>query len=193
MRSEAFGLKFENVPVINLRLDFENVRTYANDLMVAEKTEQNSKQTHWCNNRFEIENELNWLMRMSIINIECYVQYAVWETLHRKGLWTPEIGQKLRKPFSLGRGTCKVYYHSLPGLISPEVSLRRCNQDLWQRTSRLYDEVRNPLFHGKQAVEIQPAGFSAVIGNIGEMYQWIDTWCRREWVFRAPESPSGKL
>lgn len=183
-------MAFENVPVINLRLDFEQVRRYASDLNIAEAAGQNSMRVHWNNNRPEIENELNWLMRMSIINIECYVQYAVWETLHRKGLWTPEVAQKLRKPFSLGRGTCRVFYQSLPSLISPDVSLTRSNKKLWERTLRLYEEVRNPLFHGKQAVQLRPEAFSAVIEHLGEMYQWIDSWCLRDWLFGVPESQS---
>lgn len=190
-RSVAFGLKFENVPIANLRIDFEKALTYANDLMMAEETELISKQPHWYSNRFEIESELNWLMRMSIINIECYVQYAVWETVHRRKIWTPEIGAKLRSPFSLGRGTCKVYYHALPGLISPSTSLMRANQKLWQSTVCLYDEVRNPLFHGKQAIDIEPSGFSTVMRHLAEMYQWMDTWCLREWVFGAPQGGRG--
>ncbi len=182
-KSTVFNLKFENIPIINLRLDFNNVLKYANDLMVAEKEYSNSKQPHWYNNRFEVEAELNWLMRMSIINIECYLQYAVRETLHRKGLWTPEIGNKLKNPFLLGRGTCQVYYHRLPSLISQEISLMNFNQSLWQKTVVLYEEVRNPLFHGKQAVEIEPAGFANVILHIEETYKWLDTWCLPEWVF----------
>ncbi|MDP9179906.1 MAG: hypothetical protein M3O61_19740, partial [Gemmatimonadota bacterium] len=170
--SKSFGLRLENVPVINLRMDFENVRKYANDLVDAEEADGNSTLPHWRNNLFEIETELNWLMRMSVINIECYVQYAVWETLHRRRLWTADIGVKLRNPFSLGRGTCRVYYHSLPSLISPDISLLRRDPVLWQRTASLYSEVRNPLFHGKQAVEIKPACFAAVIRHLGELYEW---------------------
>jgi hypothetical protein len=168
------------------------VRKYAADLVAVERPDVSAAILgHGAT--LHMDRDLSWLLRMTIIDIECYVQYAVWETLHRRGLWTPAIGAVLRRPFSTrGRGgTCGVFYHSLPSLISAETSLKKANPALWEGAKALYREVRNPLFHGKEAVAIRPAAFASVITHLTQMYAWIDTWCLPEWVFGTPTASRG--
>lgn len=173
--SREFQLQFENIPIVNLRLDFNNFKSYVDEVLEEEKKNSISTSSHWHNNRFEIEEEFNKIIRLSIMGIECYVKSAVWDQLHRNGQWNNQVADKLKNPFSMSRKAYEVYYHSLPSLISENLSLKHDNR-AWSKTVALYNEVRNPIFHGYQAVNIKPEGIAAFFDHLSLMYNWIDGW-----------------
>jgi hypothetical protein len=173
--SKEFQLQFENIPLVNLRIDFKNFKKYVDKVLQEEEKHKISTTSSWHNNRFEIEEEFNNIMRLSVMGIESYVKAAVWDQLHRNGQWNREIANKLKNPFSMSRKVYEVYYHSLPSLISANLSLKNDNR-VWSRTVVLYNEVRNPLFHGYQAVNIKPAGIGSFFDHLSIMYRWIDEW-----------------
>lgn len=174
--SKEFQLKFQNISIVNLRLDFNNFKNYVDEVLKEEKVSSISSTPRWHNNKFEIEEEFNKIMRLSIMGIECYIKSAVWDQLHRNGLWNEDKGKRLKKPFSMSRKVYEVYYHCLPSLIAESLSLKVHSNEIWAKTVILYNEVRNPLFHGYEAVDISPYGISEFFKHIESMYQWIDGW-----------------
>ncbi|MCI0563270.1 MAG: hypothetical protein MN733_32740 [Nitrososphaera sp.] len=173
--SEAFQLKFENIPLVNLRLDFRNFKDYVDEVLREEKASQISSSIHWHNNKFEIEEEFNKIMRLSIMGIECYVKWAVRDKLHQTNKFTEKAKDKINNPYSMSRKVYEVYYHCLPSLIDNSLSLKS-NGRLWENTVHLYNEVRNPFFHGYQAEDISPVGISTFFEHMQSMYEWIDSW-----------------
>ena len=177
--SDTFGLKFQNIPVVNLRLDF--IQTYRDALDLIERSSVCPAFPCDAVAKSELDTELNWSIRSSIINIECYVYYAVWDVMGSTGAWTPAKRKVARNPYGHKKGVCGSYYDTLPSLVAPELSLRVADNTLWQRSLALYKEVRNPLFHGKMAYEIPLAAYFDVIEHLRLMYKWIDSWHQDDW------------
>jgi hypothetical protein len=177
--SETFGLNFQNIPVVNLRLDF--VQAYRDALELARRAEACPDFPCDLAAKQEMDFDLNWTLRSSIINLECYVHYAVWDVLGCTQAWTPDKRKTAKNPYGHKKGICGAYYDTLPALVAPELSLRVIDNTLWQRSLALYKEVRNPLFHGKMAYDISPPAYFTVIEHIRLMYKWIDSWHKSSW------------
>ena len=177
--SDTFGLKFTNIPVVNLRLDF--VHTYRDALERVRRDSSRFKYLDCELSGHELDQSLSWSIRSSIINLECYVNYAVWYVLGCTENLTPEISQLLKNPYGHKKGICGSYYDTLPSLVDPTLSLRIYDNTLWQRTIALYREVRNPLFHGKDVSEISASAYFEIIEHIRLIYSWIDSWHKSDW------------
>lgn len=175
--SKDFGLKFRNIPIINLRIDFREVVKYAQDMMLEDAEFPSTKHPHWYNKKEEIEGELNWIICRSIMGIEAYVKYAVSKTLHNRGIWSHEKSEVLKNPFSKKRKLYEAYFDVLPSLIAEDMSLKISQPVLWQNTVALYMQVRNPLFHGMEVYDIEPSQFMMVIKHLEKLYAWMDGWC----------------
>lgn len=188
--SNVFLLKFQNIPLMNLRADFQRFEEDVSLLIVNENNHQVSSSVEWINNQFEIDHDFNEIMRLCIMGIECYVSAAVWETMHRCGTYTPEVKEKINNPFSMGRKAHEVYYHHLPQLIGEPYSLKLFDNNLWSKTVALYREVRNKIFHGYQATDITPKSMQLFVNHIAEMYDWIDLWHSLEIRDSKPAHPA---
>jgi hypothetical protein len=105
------------------------------------------------------------------------VTAAVRTSLQRAGKLPNPVPAFLTNPFTLGgKGTANTYYNRLPAQVDPEFALSRRDQPLWVRTRRLYDEVRNPLFHGFQLERPDVEGATRICTHAAELYDWVDAW-----------------
>ncbi len=126
--SETFGLQFSNIPVVNLRLEF--VETYRNALELLRRETGCSHFHNICTDVLELDAELNHSMRICIMSMESYINYAVWDILGATKAWTPEKRLLFKNPYGHKKGICGAYYDVLPSLIEPKLSLRLTDNTL---------------------------------------------------------------
>jgi hypothetical protein len=121
---------------------------------------------------------LSLIVQRSILGLESYVIGSVWLEASRRGGLNSDLNRKIRNPFSINRGVgaAESYYHSLPSLLSPELSLRRHDAKLWGEVKAFYREVRNPLFHGQRLETTEPKDVLPCMTIVQSTFQWIATW-----------------
>jgi len=118
---------------------------------------------------------LTQVLQRGILGLEGYLPAAV-RIGHERNGGDPEASY-LINPFELpGVGTADKFYNQLPAKLDPAFSLSKHDGELWARTSALYREVRNPIFHGHQLVSIELAAVVDIFAHVCELYDWIDTW-----------------
>jgi hypothetical protein len=190
-----FGLTVANVPIVNLRQEFQSYRRLLNDDAFRNQLEQHRTGVIYTDYGAYATREalLTHVVQRCVMGLESYLPFAV---LHEGGLrkvLTREVFAKARDPFSLGaKSTAANYFHRLPALVAPESSLREHDAALYQTTLRFYREIRNPLFHGHE-IQNDNRGDAThlVIEYIASLYAWIDGWCPPAdlWKKTRDESP----
>lgn len=176
---ELFGLTFDNIPLLNLRMEFHR----AFSLVFSEGFEKVLKQPLqpiqappmvWYGMP---EDFLTLLLQRAILGIESYLPGALIHTSAILGKISEEHFTRMRNPFSFGaRSAVKNLYHLMPAEVHEELSLMHLDQALYQKTGLFYKHIRNPIFHGKQLREINIAALRSAFNHLALIYEWIDYW-----------------
>lgn len=174
-----FGMKFQNIPIINLREEFKNFYRLLSTEEFREKCQLPSKPIHtpyfvWLGRPAEF---LTLLLQRALMGIEAYLPHAVLYQLAVTQPLTQDKTNRVQNPFLLGgRGTADNYYNRLPAMANQKYSLCNHNPQLWEKTRKFYIEVRNPLFHGQQLHNTDAILVFNAFDHIADLYEWIDSW-----------------
>jgi len=187
-----FGLKLSNLPLFNIRLDF-------NSLLALFRSETFRKQfrgdegkvipvkTHYFTWHGRPNTLLTYLLRDAIVGLECAVSGAVLLEASMLGKITPRISDAIKDPFSLKQhGTAACVYVGLPGLVDPSFSLDIAKPDLWKQVRTFYREIRNPIFHAYEVEGNDPDPIWECFELLWEVYQWLNSWHPMEKLLAGP-------
>ena len=178
--STLFGLRLQNIPLINLRLEFNHHFKLLSNPTFREKFSSSVVpiQTKYLIWNGMPDAFLTLIAQRAILGVESYLPSAVSHQAAKKGLLNQDLAKKIKNPFSLrGNGTVNNYYHHLPSLVNPSWSLKVADPPLWEITVRFYKELRNPLFHGNQIDDSGANGTLLLFQFVDKLYKWIDSWC----------------
>ncbi len=180
MSSEANQI-MTNLPVINLRREFEEYRVIFN----GNEFEEIISLSHINPVRISnitwhgLPNELMTLIvQRSILGLESYISAAVVHELQSRGLEERLKNPAIDNPFSLNKSAVVALYEKLPGLIGDDFKLSSHDNKLFLEVKNFYKSVRNPIFHGKQLSLSGSYYLEAVksLSLISKIYSWVDTW-----------------
>ena len=174
-----FGFTLSNIPIINLRKEFE-----AHSRLLG--TEQFRTQLYNFSTPVELP-QLKWtglpddlltmMLQRAILGVESYLGAAVEYELTKRQRFTDENKEKMNNPFSLGgKGTAENFYDKLPGLVDDSFLLSKSQPQLYQEVKEFYKKIRNPLFHGYQLSQATLSQMTNAFGLIHSIYKWIDHW-----------------
>jgi len=176
---DLFGLKFSNIPTLNLRMEFN--RTYA--YLFSDAAEAALKPPI---RAIEVpmfvwlgmpEDLITLLLQRAILGVESYLPAALKFASAQLQVVTSELFAKLNDPFSFGaKSAASNIYHRMPSAVHPELSLKYLDQELFEKTIRFYKVVRNPLFHGQQLHDTDIEAIRRAFDHLARIYEWIDYW-----------------
>lgn len=178
-RSETFQVELDNIPLINLRNEFNSYYALFQKVkfqaqFVGEIKPIETPYLTWFGMP---EAFLTLLLQKAILGVEAYLPGAVFIEMGLAGKINQENVRTVKNPWLLGgRTVIGNYYHRLPSLFDEGASLKRCNNRLWDRNVKFYSEVRNPLFHGHQFSKSDLKAFVGLLEHIAVLYDWIDSW-----------------
>jgi hypothetical protein len=193
LKTSFSGLTLSNVPLINIRFDFNNLLgLFRNEVFRKQFRGFQGKtipvKTHYFTWHGEPNVLLTHFLREAIVGLESAVSGAVYtEALHRSED-SRHILEASRNPFGLKRyrGTAACVFVGLPELLDPEYSLKHRKPELWERVKTFYQEVRNPLFHAYEVASDDPDPVWQVLEFIWEIYQWLNEWHPIETLMSGP-------
>ena len=174
-----FRIKFQNIPIINLREEFKNFHRLLSTEEFKKRIWHSRSPIHtpyliWLGRYGDF---LTLLLQRAIMGIEAYLPNAVLNELAKIQPLTEQTVHQIQNPFQLGgKGTADNYYNRLPAMVNEDFSLRVCKPELWEKTRQFYTGVRNPLFHGQQIHKTEPVAVLQVFDYIADLYAWIDGW-----------------
>ena len=174
-----FGIKLNNIPIINLRNEFNTYYNQFTDEVFRSQFSNCRKpiDTPYLTWHGIPETLLTIILQRSVLGIESYVVGAVYNVLGSLGQLNQNNIKYLRNPFSLkGSGTADNFYNRLPSLASEKHRLKLYRSDLWNRTKKFYSEVRNPIFHGYELKTETIDCFPDIYRFLDNIYEWIDSW-----------------
>jgi len=177
--SETFRVELDNIPLINLRNEFNTYRVLfqKEKFQVQFVGEIRPIETPYMTWYGMPEAFLTLLLQNAILGIEAYIPGAVFIEMGLAGSLNRDNARPVKNPWLLGgRSVTENYYHRLPSLHRADISLKRCNNALWDKNTKFYSEIRNPLFHGHEFSRADLKGFSALIDHLASLYDWIDSW-----------------
>lgn len=176
---DLFGLRFSNIPTVNLRMEFN--RTYA--FVFSEKAAEALKPPIeavvapmfvWCGMP---EDMFTLMLQRAILGVEAYLPAALKYVSAQLNVISKELIATLDDPFSLGgKSAAANIYHRMPAAVHHELSLKHLDQELYERTIRFYRLVRNPLFHGQQLHDTDIHAVRRAFDHVARLYEWIDYW-----------------
>jgi len=189
-----FALKLENIPLINLRMEFN--RTYA--FIHSQEAETYLKSPI---NPIRVsmfiwggmpDDLMTLLLQRSIVGVEAYLPSALIHTSAILGNLSSTLSAKLRNPFEFGaRSAVENIYHRAPAAVHPKLSLRYIDQDLYERNVQFYRFVRNPIFHGNQIHGADIVHVRSAFDHIAQIYEWIDYWYNPEELIKGGAAFAG--
>ena len=193
-RSDIFLLTFENIPLINLRMEFNSTYSFIHS------------QEAECYLKLPIEpirtpmfiwggmpeDLMTLLLQRAILGVEAYLPSALIHTSAILGSHSSTLSAKLRNPFSFGAKSAVVnIYHRAPAAVHPELSLRHLDVTLYERNVQFYRLVRNQIFHGKQIRDADISHIRSAFDHIAQIYEWIDYWYNPEKLITGGASFAG--
>lgn len=177
--ADSFGLKLENIPLINLRNEFNNYHQLLQDKKFRAQFDGpvrpiKTPYLRW----YKMPNDLlTLILQRAILGVEAYIPGAVLIEMGHRGLLNRNKLIFIRNPFKLGgRSTVDNYYHLLPGMLDEKCSLKVTNNSLWDQTKKFYTKIRNPIFHGYQVSNNDIDSVLRVFQHLAAIYDWIDVW-----------------
>ncbi len=176
---DLFGLKFSNIPTINLRMEFNSTYTYvfSEAAAAALKPPIQAVETPMLIWLGMPDDLMTLLLQRAILGVEAYLPAALKYASAQLGVISKELFAKLDDPFSLGgRTAVSNIYHRMPSAVHTELSLQYLDQELFEKTIRFYKLVRNPLFHGQQLHDTGIEALRLAFEHIARLYEWIDYW-----------------
>ena len=175
----TFGFTLSNIPIINLRKEFEahfrlletkQFRVQLYDF----STPVELPQFKWTGLPDDL---LTMMLQRAILGVESYLGAAVEYELTKRQLFSEENKEKIKNPFKLGgRTTVGNVYNRLPGFVDDSLQLLKSDPQLYQKIMAFYDSVRNPLFHGFQLQQATLNQMTSAFELIRSIYKWIDSW-----------------
>jgi hypothetical protein len=189
-----FALKIENIPLINLRMEFN--RTYA---FIHSQDAENCLKPPIQPVRAPMfiwggmpDDLMTLLLQRAILGVEAYLPGALIHTSAILGNLSSTLSAKLQNPFVFGaRSAVLNIYHRAPTAVHPELSLRHLDQDLYERNVQFYRLVRNPIFHGKQIHNADVLHVRGAFNHIAQLYEWIDYWYNPEKLIKGGAAFAG--
>jgi hypothetical protein len=175
------GIVVSNVPVMNLRMEFEEYLRLFRDpdfkqaVFNCRLSPVRIPNLSW----HGLPNDLLTLMlQRTVVGLECYVSAAVEYELSKCGRLTSDLETRLKNPFSFDRSGVVALYEKLPELLDASLKLSAQNGRLFGELRSFYKSVRNPIFHGGQLAFSgdnydQAASAFELIACV---YDWIDSW-----------------
>lgn len=176
---KLFGLELSNIPLINLRNEFnifyielcnKDFRSQFSGLVKPIE----SRYLTWYGMPSDF---LTLVLQRGILGVESYLSASVLAEAALRGILRKENASIFKNPFRLGgRSTADNYYNRLPAVVDRKISLKICNPGLWKTTIRFYSEIRNPLFHGNEIDRNNVEGVLCAYQFLADIYDWIDSW-----------------
>lgn len=195
MRSApTFGLKFDNIPLINLRMEFNQTYRFlhsseANDGLRPPIKPIRTRLFMWGGMPDDL---MTLLLQRAILGVEAYLPGALKHTSAVLGNLSKELFERLDHPFSFGsKSAVANIYHHMPEAVHPELSLRHLDQPLYEATIAFYREVRNPIFHGQQLSAPDLSNLQGAFLHVARLYEWIDYWFDPEKLLKGGKEFSG--
>jgi hypothetical protein len=187
--SDTYGLTLDNVPLANLRWEFDHHRE-----CIARKDWQDALLA----NRPMPTRYLAWggmpddfislLLIRAISGIEAYLPAAFTHAAFARGVLDQALAEKLSRPFAeiKRKSVVLTLYDKMPALVCPEFSLRLTDHKLWMWISGFYAEVRNPLFHGRLLSKNDVVAIHRIFERLNDVYRWVDSIADpKDWLFGA--------
>lgn len=177
--TEPFALKFKNIPLINLRMEFNNTYVFLHSAEAEEclKSPINPIRTSLMIWGGMPEDFMTLSLQRAILGIEAYLPGALMHTSTILGNVSKELFTKLGNPFSFGsKSAVATIYHRMPSAVHPELSLKHLDQELYDRNVVFYSAIRNPIFHGQQMDQPNISSIRQAFLHIARLYGWIDYW-----------------
>lgn len=177
-----YGLTFCNIPLWNLRNEFDEMRTFVLSPAGQESLRpgphlRDGIHTTIMTWRGMSDDFMTLLLQRSILGVESYLPAALGYVASFIGVATPELVAKLRVPSKFGsKSIVSNTYHRMPAAVHEELSLKHLDSTLYDINVAFYSDVRNPIFHGKQLASPPIAGIRAAFDHIQRLYDWIDYW-----------------
>lgn len=174
-----YGLHFENIPTINLRVEFDAARAFINsaeaELYMNGPVEPiRAGHFYWIGMP---EDLFTMLVQRAILGVEAYLPSALAYAAACLGKIDSVFFKNLRNPTSFGaKSMAANIYHRMPASVHEELSLQWLHQHLYEETVAFYRDIRNPIFHGKQIRSEDIAPIREVFKLITKLYAWIDHW-----------------
>lgn len=182
-RSDSFGIVLTNIPLINVRLEFNKHHWLLAHPEFRKQFCRGGKvqpiQTPYLIWTGMPTGLLTLFLQRAFVGIEAYVVGAAYLEIGKREVnRLKQALERLRNPFGLGgRGVADNYYNRIPRLVDDKYALRASNPQLWESTVVLYSEVRNPVFHGYEIDSDSSTGVLSVFDHLADIYRWIDSWC----------------
>lgn len=177
-----FGLTFGNIPLWNLREEFDEMRAFVHSPEASQALRpgphlKDGIHTTLMTWRGMTDDFMTLLLQRSILGVESYLPGALWYISNFIGVDTPELVAKLRVPSKFGaKSIVSNTYHRMPAAVHEELSLKHLDQALYEVNIAFYSEIRNPIFHGKQLNAPPISGVRAAFDHIQRLFDWIDYW-----------------
>ena len=182
----TFEPRMSNIPTWNLREEFHRVGELLASDGFANAIHHHDRPIRtplfdWHGNDNDL---LSLLVQRAIQGVESYTKGAVWAKLSDMVPMTDDLYAKIRNPFSIqrGAGTAEAYYHHLPALVHPDLSVKVVDPEYWEKLKDFYKRVRNPLFHGSHFTNADVQDAIESFWHIEEIYAWLDQWYDSGWV-----------
>ncbi len=174
-----YGIKFGNIPSINLRLEFDQTLEFVNSEAFSEGLKKSftlieAPLFYWKGHSNDL---VTLLLQRAILGVESYLPSALWNVHNIIKHPDHDLIAKLKNPASFGaKSMATNIYHRMPEAIHPELSLKYLDPEIYENTLKLYSKVRNPIFHGKQVSDPSASQVKQCFEQIRLIYSWIDHW-----------------
>jgi len=190
----TFGLKFNNIPLINLRMEFNHTYAFLHSPDAEEclKAPVKPIRTHLFIWGGMPDDFMTLVLQRAILGVEAYLPFALVHTSAILGNASKELFAKFKNPFSFGsKSAVANIYDRMPSAVHPELSLRYLDQALYERNVVFYREVRNPIFHGQQLTQPTISSMREAFLHLAQLYKWIDYWYNPEKLIKGGAAFAG--
>jgi hypothetical protein len=175
-----FGLKVQNLSIINIRKEFgAYLAALSDDIFVSGISMIRPVEFPLFTWRGLPMGALTVVLQRSVLGVESCVSAAVEYQLTARRMLTDETAALLNDAGNLPgkrRGMADAFYNKLPALVDPSLRLEIMEPELWASVKQFYREVRNPLFHGYELSTINAAGAREALEMLARVYMWMDSW-----------------
>jgi hypothetical protein len=178
-RANTFDLTLENIPLLNLRMEFRDYwcllqKPEFRELFGGTFKVIRVPDFDWRSNPDDL---LTLIIQRSILGLESYLPAAVYFNLGQRDRLDRNALETIRNYYSLpGNGVADKLYNSLPALVEEQFALKLCDEILWNRTNIFYKEIRHPIFHGYRVDDPGAVKTLEIMEFLRALHLWIDTW-----------------
>src|SRR5688572_3181703 len=136
-KSPTFGVKFSNVPILNLRWEFRDFyeRAATPGFLRHPDGVGQALQTRYFVWEGMPEAGATMMVGRAILGQESYLCYAARFEAHDRGTLTPQLQAACANPFSLGRNAADNYFNAMPALVDPAIPMKVAEPQLWVRAA----------------------------------------------------------